>query len=117
MGDYIFTWLIGYSGLMGAIAGIVICDYWVLKKQHLDLASLFDSAGKYSYSSGVNWRAMLALLLAIAPVVPGFLRAATTKGGQVPMPGPFDTLYIYAWFVTFALAFVLYFLFSNRNAA
>ena len=117
MGDYIFTWLIGYSGLMGAIAGILICDYWVLKKQHLDLASLFDSAGKYSYSSGVNWRAMLALLLAIAPVVPGFLRAATTKGGQVPMPGPFDTLYIYAWFVTFALAFVLYFLFSNRNAA
>ena len=32
MGAYIFTWLIGYSGLMGAIAGILICDYWVLAK-------------------------------------------------------------------------------------
>jgi len=51
------------------------------------------------------------------PVVPGFLRAATTKGGQVAMPGLFDTLYIYAWFVTFGLAFVLYWLLSNRNAA
>jgi NCS1 family nucleobase:cation symporter-1 len=37
MGDYIFTWLIGYSGLMGAIAGILICDYWVLRKQRLEL--------------------------------------------------------------------------------
>ena len=42
MGAYIFTWLIGYSGLMGAIAGILICDYWVIRKQRLDLAGLFD---------------------------------------------------------------------------
>src|SRR5262245_52806583 len=117
MGGYIFTWLIGYSGLMGAIAGILICDYWVLRKQRLDLASLFDIAGPYSYSRGINWRAIIVLVIAIAPVIPGFLRAATTKGGQVPMPGPLDTLYVYAWFVTFALAFVLYWLLSNRDAA
>jgi nucleobase:cation symporter-1, NCS1 family len=115
MGDYIFTWLIGYSGLMGAIAGILICDYWLLRKQRLDLAALFDPRGKYSFSGGFNWRALLVLALAVAPVVPGFLRAATTPGGQVATPGVLDTLYTYAWFVTFALGFFLYWLFANRN--
>src|SRR5688572_22035506 len=56
MGAYIFTWLIGYSGLMGAIAGILICDYWVIRKQRLDLEGLFDTNGPYSYGSGFNWR-------------------------------------------------------------
>ena len=114
-GHYIFSWLIGYSGLMGAIAGILICDYWVLRKQSLDLAALFDLSGKYSYSNGVNRRAIVALVFAIAPVVPGFVRAATTPDGQVAMPGPLDTLYTYAWFVTFGLAFVLYWLLSPRR--
>jgi NCS1 family nucleobase:cation symporter-1 len=109
MGNYIFTWLIGYSGLMGAIAGILICDYWVLRKQRLNLAGLFESNGPYSYSNGFNIRAVVALILAIAPVVPGFLRAAMTPGGQVPQPNFFDTLYTYAWFVTFALGFVIYY--------
>jgi NCS1 family nucleobase:cation symporter-1 len=48
--------------------------------------------------------------VAVAPVVPGFLRAATTPGGQVADPTILDTLYTYAWFVTFALSFVLYLL-------
>jgi NCS1 family nucleobase:cation symporter-1 len=117
MGDYIFTWLVGYSGLMGAIAGILICDYWVLKRQQLDLYALFDIRGRYSYSNGVNWRAVAALILAVAPVIPGFLRAATTPGGQVAVPGTLDTLYTYAWFVTFALGFVLYWLLSRKRAA
>jgi NCS1 family nucleobase:cation symporter-1 len=110
MGAYIFTWLVGYSGLMGAIAGILICDYWVLRKQKLNLPALFDPKGQYAYSDGINWRAVIVLVLAIAPVVPGFLRAATTPGGQVAQPTVLDTLYIYAWFVTFALGFVMYFI-------
>jgi len=98
---------------MGAIAGILICDYWILRKQHLDLAGLFDPNGEYSYSSGFNWRSIAALVIAVAPVIPGFFRAATTAGGQVPTPGYLDTLYTYAWFVTFALGFVLYWVFSK----
>jgi NCS1 family nucleobase:cation symporter-1 len=108
MGAYIFTWLIGYSGLMGAIAGILICDYWVIRKQRLDLAALFDPRGRYSYSKGINWKAVLVLIVAVAPVIPGFLRAATTPGGQVAQPTFLDTLYVYSWFVTFALGFVMY---------
>ncbi|MFN2493215.1 MAG: NCS1 family nucleobase:cation symporter-1 [Pyrinomonadaceae bacterium] len=109
MGAYIFTWLIGYSGLMGAIAGILICDYWILRKQRLDLAGLFETHGPYTYSNGFNLRALVTLAVAILPVVPGFVRAATTPGGQVADPDLFDTLYTYAWFVTFTLGLVVYY--------
>jgi NCS1 family nucleobase:cation symporter-1 len=113
MGAYIFTWLIGYSGLMGAIGGILICDYWIIKRRQIELAELYKTDGIYSYSGGFNWRAVAALALAIAPVVPGFFRAAATPGGQVADAGFFDTLYTYAWFVTFGIAFVLYYFLTN----
>ncbi|HEV2882502.1 MAG TPA: NCS1 family nucleobase:cation symporter-1 [Pyrinomonadaceae bacterium] len=115
MGEYIFTWLVGYSGLMGAIAGILICDYWVLRRQRLDLEDLFQLEGRYTYTNGFNLRALVVLVVAIAPVVPGFLHAATTPGGQIAQPGFFDTLYTYAWFVTFALGFGLYYLLMKGN--
>jgi NCS1 family nucleobase:cation symporter-1 len=112
---YIFTWLIGYSSLMGAIGGILIADYWVLRKRELSVEDLFDVNGQYRYQNGVNRRAMIALVLAILPVVPGFLRAAVTPGGQVQDPRIFDHLYTYAWFVTFGLSFVLYLLLMPRE--
>ena len=115
MGAYIFTWLIGYSGLMGAIGGIMICDYFILRKQKIDLASLFKTDGMYSYSNGFNWRAVIALVVAIMPVVYGFIRAATTPGGQVADPNFFDTLYNYAWFVTFGIAFGIYWILMRRR--
>jgi len=115
MGDYIFTWLIGYSGLMGAIAGIMICDYWILRRQRLDLEALFDPRGEYAYGSGFNWRAIIALGIAVLPVIPGFLRAASTPGGQVSNPGFLDSLYTYAWFVTFGLGFGVYYLVMSRR--
>ncbi len=109
MGAYIFTWLIGYSGLMGAIGGILICDYWVIRRQKLDLAGLFKTDGEYHYSGGVNVKAMIALVAAVSPVVYGFVRAATTPGGQVADPGFLDSLYTYAWFVTFGIGFTVYY--------
>jgi NCS1 family nucleobase:cation symporter-1 len=74
----------------------------------LSTVDLFRVDGRYSYSRGVNQRAIVAITLAILPVVPGFLRAAFTPGGQVADPNLFDSLYTYAWFVTFLLAFVIY---------
>jgi nucleobase:cation symporter-1, NCS1 family len=105
---YIFTWLIGYSSLMGAIGGVLIADYWVLRGRRLSVPDLFAVDGRYSYRNGVNPRALIALVIAILPVVPGFIRAAMTPGGQVPNPTFLDSLYTYAWFVTFGLSFVLY---------
>jgi len=111
---YIFTWLIGYSSLMGAIGGVLIADYWILRKQELSLPDLFALRGRYSYSNGVNPKAMIALAVAILPVVPGFVRAATTPGGVVPDPNVFDTLYTYAWFVTFGLSAGIYLMVMPR---
>ena len=69
---------------------------------------LFTSDGRYTYTAGVNYAAMVALVLAVLPVIPGFLRAAVTPGGQVANPTFLDTLYTYAWFVTFLLSAAIY---------
>ncbi|MEX2178438.1 MAG: NCS1 family nucleobase:cation symporter-1 [Gemmatimonadaceae bacterium] len=111
---YIFTWLLGYSSLMGAIGGILIADYWILRRQTLSLPDLFAERGVYTYTRGINPRAIVALVVAILPVVPGFIRAVSTPGGQVPDPGFFDVVYTYAWFVTFALSAVVYLALMRR---
>ncbi len=105
---YIFTWLIGYSSLMGAVGGILIADYWLLRGRRLSVADLFREQGAYTYRRGVNPCAVLALVLAILPVVPGFLRAVATPGGAVADPNVLDRLYSYAWFVTFFLSAAIY---------
>src|SRR6266576_3907945 len=46
---YIFTWLLGYSSLMGALGGILIADYWVIRRQKLSLPDLFKVDGLYTY--------------------------------------------------------------------
>jgi len=111
---YIFTWLLGYSSLMGAIGGVLIADYWLLRRRELSLPDLFKVDGRYAYSNGINPRAVWALVLGVAPVVPGFLRAATTPGGTVADPGVLDRLYTYAWFVAFALSAAVYLVLSTR---
>ena len=112
---YIFTWLLGYSSLMGALGGILIADYWVVRRQRLDVDDLFREQGRYTYRNGFNLRAIAALVLAILPVVPGFIRAVSVPGGRVAGPNFLDHLYSYAWFVTFALSFVLYLVFMRRQ--
>ena len=114
---YVFTWLIGYGSLMGAIGGIMICDYWVVRRQRLDLPALFDPRGRYSYGGGgINWRAVVALVIAVAPCMPGFVRAVIHQG-NVPDPNFFDRIYVYSCFVTFAIGFVVYLLLMNGRPA
>jgi NCS1 family nucleobase:cation symporter-1 len=106
LGAYIFTWLIGYSALLGPIAGIMLCDYYLIRRTRLDVAALYDPRGEFSYGgSGVNWRAVVALVLAVAPNVPGFINAATMK--EV-FPAWWDGIYGYAWFVGLALGMLVY---------
>lgn len=112
---YIFTWLIGYSALLGPIAGIMLADYFLLRRTRLDLAALYDPDGPHR---GVNWRAILVLLLAAAPNVPGFINALRAAGGASPLfPPIFDTLYGYAWFIGLPLALILYTLAMLGRAA
>jgi len=64
-----------------------------------------------------NSKAVIALVIAVLPVVPGFVRAATTAGGVVPNPNLFDHLYTYAWFVTFSLSALIYLAISKSSSA
>jgi NCS1 family nucleobase:cation symporter-1 len=100
---------------MGAIGGVLIADYWIVRRQQLSLPDLFAPDGRYRYTNGVNRRAVIALVLAVLPVLPGFVRAATTPGGVVPNPTFFDSLYTYAWFVTFALSAAIYLAITPRQ--
>jgi NCS1 family nucleobase:cation symporter-1 len=106
-GGYIFTWLIGYSALLGPIGGIMIADYFILRKMSFDLNGLYQKNGPYRYRGGFNPVAIAAFVLAALPNLPGFLKAA---GAVDAVPAPFETIYTYAWFVGFALAGALYLL-------
>src|ERR1700726_4590464 len=60
-GSYIFVWLVGYSGFLGPIAGVLICDYFLVRKKNLALQDLYLRGGQYEYSRGFNWQAIAAL--------------------------------------------------------
>jgi len=94
--SYIFGWLVGYSGLLGPIAGIMIADYFVVRSRNLDLAALYRRGGAYEYSRGFNWRAMVALGLGVLVALVGLLLPALRW------------LYDYAWFVGFLISAVAY---------
>ena len=106
-GGYIFTWLVGYSALLGPIVGILLADYFLLRRTELDVDGLFKHKGPYTYKGGFNPAALIAFVLAVIPNVPGFLHQAGAFGDGV-VPGVFDTIYTYAWFVGFFIAGGLY---------
>jgi NCS1 family nucleobase:cation symporter-1 len=101
---YIFNWLLGYSGGLGSIAGVLIADYWVVRNTKLQLEDLYLPEGQYRYTGGWNIPATAATLLGCALAWGGLL---------IPALKP---LYDYAWFVGFAVAFVSYVVLMRANA-
>ncbi len=95
---YLFTWLVGYSGFLGPIAGILICDYFLLRKKIILIEDLYQRGGFYEFSSGFNWRGIGALALGCGVAFAGLL---------VPS---LKFLYNYAWFVGFVVGFAAYYL-------
>ncbi|HEX3757932.1 MAG TPA: NCS1 family nucleobase:cation symporter-1, partial [Kofleriaceae bacterium] len=91
-----FGWLVGYSGSLGAIAGVLIVDYWLLRKRTLDLASLYAPGGAYRYRDGYNLAAIGATLIGAAVAFAGMFW------------DPLRPIYDWSWFVGFGLAGALY---------
>ena len=114
-GAYVFTWLVGYGSLLGAIGAVMIADYWIVRRRQLDLADLYKHEGRYAYSGGWNWRAIVAVLVGVVPVLPGFFKAATTPGfaGVFENPTFIEGLYNYGLFFTFFVAGLAYLLLST----
>jgi NCS1 family nucleobase:cation symporter-1 len=111
-GAYIFTWLVGYGSLLGAIGAVMIADYWIVRRRQLSLPDLYKHDGRYAYSGGWNWRAIAAVLIGVCPVLPGFFKAATTPGfaGVFQNPTFIEGLYNYGLFFTFFVAGLAYLL-------
>jgi len=101
---YIFKWLIAYSSLLGAVGGILIADYFLIRRARLDLRGLYERAGPYWYSDGYNPVAIIALVAGVAPCLPGFLGTVTPLAVAPFWIG----MYHYAWFISFGLAFVVH---------
>ena len=111
---YIFTWLIAYSSLLGPVGGILIADYFFIRKKELQLKELYNSKGIYRYSKGFNNAAIIALVAGIVPNVPGFL--VTVK--LLPKDSVAEWiahLYNYAGFVGFGVSGIIYWLLMKNK--
>jgi NCS1 family nucleobase:cation symporter-1 len=118
---YIFTWLGFYGGATGAIAGVLIADYWLVRKTVIRLGDLYRPSGIYRYMSGWNWRAVVALAIGMVLAVGGAYSARAADGsatGPFPEGGllPFlkfelpwgGFLYDYSWVVGLLVSFLVY---------
>src|ERR1700728_499130 len=101
-GSYVMGWLVGYSSFLGPIAGVMIADYYLVRKRVLDTDAMFERGGEYEYSRGFNWRAIGALCAGAAVALVG-LEVPVLRG-----------LYPYAWFVGFGVSFFTYLLIMPR---
>ena len=102
---YIFGWLVGYSGLLGPVAGIMIADYFFIRKTVLDVNSLYHRGGVYHYTKGINPRAVVALVFGVVTALVGLIYP------------PVHFLYDYAWFVGFFTAGLLYWVMMKTTAS
>lgn len=112
--SFVYTWLVGYSALLGPIGGIVLADYYLVKRTDLAINDLYSlsPSGAYYYSRGYNLVALAALVVGILPVIPGFLQ----KVGIVSsVPDVFVVIYNNAWFFSFFTAGFLYWILSSLN--
>ena len=101
--SYIFGWLVGCSALLGPIAGIMICDYYLVRRRQLVVEELYRRGATYEYLGGFNLRAMAALVAGIAIALIGF---------AVPAMRWF---YDYAWFIGFIVSGAIYFLLMRKH--
>jgi NCS1 family nucleobase:cation symporter-1 len=104
-GSYIFGWLIGYSGLLGPVAGIMVADYFLIRGTRLDTVSLYRRGGPYEYTRGVNPRAIASLVFGVVVALIGLAVPALRF------------LYDYAWFVGFFVAAGSYYVLMLRYTA
>jgi nucleobase:cation symporter-1, NCS1 family len=104
-GSYIFGWLVGYSGLLGPVAGIMVADYFLVRGTKLDVYSLYRRGGIYEYRRGINPIALIALIIGVIAALLGRFVSAVAF------------LYDYAWFIGFFLSGSLYYLVMRGKPA
>jgi nucleobase:cation symporter-1, NCS1 family len=99
----------GYSVFLGPFVGIFLTDYFVVKKGNVWVEELYsnDPEGKYWYTHGISWRAVLAYVVAVVLPIPGF---ATLFGQEVGVA--WLRIYEIGWVLTCVVSSVVYFALS-----
>ena len=101
--SYIFGWLVGCSALLGPIAGIMICDYYLVRRRQLAIEELYRRGGAYEYLGGFNPKAVMALVAGVGVALIGLGIPAVRW------------LYDYAWFMGFVVSGGMYFLLMPKQ--
>ncbi|RZL38684.1 MAG: nitrate reductase [Rubrivivax sp.] len=115
-GGYLFTWLGGYGTLLGAIAGILMTDYYLIRRTELKSADLYRRGGEYEYSGGWNPRALLALALGVLPCLPGYLAVSGVVDKAAVAPWMIS-LFDFGWFFSLAVSGAVYYFSMPRQMA
>ena len=112
-GGYLFTWLGGYGTLLGAIAGILLVDYYLVRKTELKVDDLYRRGGEYEYSNGWNLHALVAFALAVLPCLPGYLAVSGVidKASVAPV---LLSLFDFGWFFSLAVAGTYYYVTAKK---
>ncbi|HLH72601.1 MAG TPA: NCS1 family nucleobase:cation symporter-1, partial [Chloroflexota bacterium] len=101
---FIFNWLLGYGGGMGTIAGVMIADYWLVRRRTMRVRDLYLENGEYTYTGGWNLRAVFATIVGLFFAWGGLV---------IPVMRP---LYDYGWFVGFFAGLIVYWMVNTWNA-
>jgi len=104
-GNFIFGWLVGYSGFLGPIAGVLVADYFVVRRKMIKVPDLYRRGGAYEFTGGFNLRAITALAAGVVIALIGL---------KIPA---LRALYDYAWFVGFGVSFVAHIMLTYQRAA
>jgi NCS1 family nucleobase:cation symporter-1 len=100
--------------LLGPVGGIMIADYYFIRKQQLHVDELYQHKGQYGFGNGFNSAAIIALLVGIIPNIPGFLLQIKLVSSTV-FPAWISDLYHYAWFVGFFVSGIVYILMMRNS--
>ncbi|XP_023539092.1 purine-uracil permease NCS1 [Cucurbita pepo subsp. pepo] len=101
--SFVYTWLVGYSALLGPIGGVMVADYYFIRRRELIVEDLYSLSptGAYYYSGGFNLTAVTALVVGVLPVIPGFLEKVKIVS---KVPQVFTVIYGNAWFISTFIA-------------
>lgn len=104
--DTFLDFMGGYSIFLAPIAGIMVADYWLIKRQRLDLPALYDPHGRYRYWYGINWQGMVAFVLGMSPNLPGLAHSITPKAS--PVSAGAQHIYDFGWLYGFTSSIFIY---------
>lgn len=99
------TFLSGYVIVLAPLVAIMVVDYWFVRDRRLDVASLYRNEGRYRYNGGVNWRALVTLVIVVPVNLPGLIHAINAS---IPVSTGYANFYKASWLTSVSMAAIVY---------